>query len=47
MQFAGLKSILRNHFQLQLDACWGGVIMAASWQLKVKMISKHIFETRK
>jgi hypothetical protein len=40
--FSGLKNIFRLHLQLQLEACWGDVIMTSSWQLEVKITSKII-----
>jgi len=47
MRFGGLKSILKIHLQLKLEACWGDGIMTSSWQLEVKMNAKSIFETGK
>jgi hypothetical protein len=40
MRFAGLKNILKINLQLQLEACWGDVIMTSSWQLEMKMKAK-------
>jgi len=43
MRFACLKNILKINIQLQLEACWGGIIMTVSWQLEVKMKAHNAF----
>jgi hypothetical protein len=40
MQFAGLKNILKIHIQIQLEVCWGEVIMTPSYKFEVKMKAK-------
>jgi len=46
MRFAGLNNILKMLFQLQLEACWGGVIMASAWQFRWRW-KKNVFWDRK
>ena len=42
-----VSNIFMANFQLQLEACWGGVIMTSSWQLEVKIKGKKSFWDRK
>jgi hypothetical protein len=42
MQFSGLKNIFKIQLQLQLEVCWGGIIMSPSWQLELNMKAKNI-----
>jgi hypothetical protein len=47
MRFAGLKFMFEICLQLQLEACWCGVIMAFKYQVEVEVDNEKYFWDRK